>query len=247
MKRAVRAFRFLLFLFILTICWSIEPSSICAQVRVTTIRPAQMVPAGAQQPGSVEVVAAGENSAGANAPGEQPEAAKETPAQKKLKLLLAAKFDRTAPAVLKAWSYQESADDEKKAAPQQRWSGKIVNAYESFVVFELDSDAKLKIGDVIEIRRDDKELGNAKVLSVDGKKVIANLVPLKEKEDASNPKTEPGDNASSAESKNESQPDAAGAAPAEKKGDSGKSESDAAAAEVQDDSDDLKNADASTG
>ena len=127
MKMSVRAIRLFVIVLILTICWSVESNSACAETRAVTIQPAQRTITGPKQANSPPVQASAQN-----ATGEKPEAEKETPEQKKLKLLLAAKFDRTAPAVLKAWSYQDPVEEAKKDDSPQRWSGKIVNAYETF-------------------------------------------------------------------------------------------------------------------
>ena len=75
---------------------------------------------------------------GAAAVAKGAEAAKESREQKMVKLLLAAKFDRTTPSVLKAWSQRP---DDKKAKPQKKVEpnyGVVKNAFEGFAVFEFE-------------------------------------------------------------------------------------------------------------
>ena len=111
------------------------------------------------------------------------QAATETLEQKKVTLALAAKFDRTAASVLKAWSDGPKEEQAKKeeAAKEESASGIVRIAYEGFAVFELEGDSKFKIGDKIELAEDEQSFGIWKLLSVEGTKVSAQRVDEKKK------------------------------------------------------------------
>ncbi len=173
----------------------------CAQVRVSggPIQPAiRIVPGGTVASGSALIdvsadsgsVPAGVIQEGVTQSGAEAgaKAAVESPDKTKLELLLAAKFDRTTTAVLKAWSYTEP---EKKPDPLPKSAkATIVNSYQSIVMFEIDGDTKFTVDNTLLIKRDDVEIGQATVLSVEGKTLVAKLVTAGSAIESRPPKTE---------------------------------------------------------
>ena len=112
----------------------------------------------------------------------QPPAEEVSPEKNRLDLLLAAKFDRTTQAVLKAWSDRTDGNKEKKesAGETKVWKAKTVNAFEDFVVFQLEANqSAIKPDQTLVIQQDEKEIGRAKVIRVKNKQVVATLVPIK--------------------------------------------------------------------
>lgn len=100
-----------------------------------------------------------------------------SPDDKKLELLLAAKYERTPEAILKAWSYRATDPLESRTVAQPA-SGKIVNLWQSIVAIECEAPFVGAVNDVVEITRagHDGQSAPATVLNIDGKNLVLKWV-----------------------------------------------------------------------
>jgi len=106
---------------------------------------------------------------------------KESPEDKLVTLLMKAKFERTPKAILDAWSYREPKDKAEKKAEGKVRSATVANSFDALTVLKFDEAPKFKPNDVIKIKVGEEDKGESKVLSVDGKKVVAQFVLPKAK------------------------------------------------------------------
>ena len=149
-------------------------SGICAQVV-----PAVRVPSSAPIQMTERIVKVVDTAA---AKPEDEKAKEESAEDKLVKALLEAKFERTTQAILKAWSKTEkdSAEAGEQAEPISV-KGSVANYYDGLAVLTIENSSDFKPQDVIEISLEE-ETAKATVLSVEGAKVVAQLVPTKPEE-----------------------------------------------------------------
>ena len=109
-------------------------------------------------------------------------AAEKSPADKKVELLMKATFDRTTAGMLKVWNDKPQGEQKSVAAnaeeTQQRAT--VENAFKGFVVFQLDPEANLKAGEMVQVSSTEEpaiHYGNAKILSLDGNIASLRFVP----------------------------------------------------------------------
>ncbi len=112
----------------------------------------------------------------------------ETPDQKKVKLLLKEKFDRSTSAVLKAWSNDPSKQVKPSAEEEPAVTAVVKNVFEDFAVWEFDNPPTFKVNHVVLVESGDKPFGRWKLLTIEGQKVSAKK--LAEKPSKEVPKTE---------------------------------------------------------
>lgn len=162
-----------------SVCLVLASSSLSAQrvvVRAATIQPAKI-----SAPNSPVAISQPEDENAAAIPAGMPATNNEptTPEEQLVELLMAAKFERTPQAVLKAWSFREDKPNGSSKKDAKRKSAKIVNAYEAIVVMNFEQPPEFKVNDLLGVMQDNAEVGNAKVLSIEKNSVVAKLLPLK--------------------------------------------------------------------
>ncbi len=166
---------------------AIEKVSAQTVIRAIQLTPAmQATPIAAAPVESADESESGEDKPSSGAEPDRTEKAaekKESPEDALLKLLLAANYERTPKAILEAWSFKEPKPkkntDSEEGGPL---GADVVNAFETLVVFKLESDSKLKTKDEILVKNGDAEVGTFNILSIDGKKVVTKFKPPAEQE-----------------------------------------------------------------
>ena len=138
----------------------------------TKVSPAQVATPGVADPAQAAAAAA------------QP--TEKSPEDKKVELLLKEKFDRTTPAVLKAWSTKPEKKETKEAKKEKPATAIVKNAFEGLAVFQLDEKPKFKANQIVQVTIDGESCGKWKLLSVEGKKVSAQFIEKKKAIPAAN-------------------------------------------------------------
>lgn len=151
-------------------------------VRATSLTPAIRVsPTAAQSSATAQVPLTASNRKTGDQAAATEKSKPKSPEQDLVKQLLEAKFDRTAPAVLQAWSVRETHPTKKKTSAL---SASIANVYKGLVVLSFEDEPKFKPQDKIVISHQEQEVGQASVLSVDSKSVVAKFSLPKKADEA---------------------------------------------------------------
>ncbi len=149
-------------------------ASVSAEVDAQVVRAVRMSPATPVRPATAQAaIESSQSESGdeaAAAKKSETETEGESPEQSLVKQLLEAKFDRTTQAVLKAWSLREPDSNKEKT---MALSATIANVYEGIVVLRFDEPPKFNPQDKLVIHHEELDVGQASVLSVDGKSVVA--------------------------------------------------------------------------
>lgn len=91
-------------------------------------------------------------------------------------VLIATKIERTPQAILKAWSHRESDSKlDTSVTVRDAFAGTVVNRFESIMVLEVEDSKGLKAGNEVELSQDEAAVALAKVLSVEGKRIVVSL------------------------------------------------------------------------
>ena len=106
------------------------------------------------------------------------EAKEESPEDKLVTALLAAKFDRTTQAVLKAWSQQKKKEKKAKEEEKKQATATVANYFDGLAVLAFEEKPKFKAKDPIVITLGEQTV-EATILNIDDKKVVAQFAKPK--------------------------------------------------------------------